>query len=324
MAGGRPGRTLKVLDVSYNGIRDMGPVSFCPNLQELYIAQNKIKSIKGLKHLKFLRKVDLGANRIRIMDEDELSGLVNLEELWLGKNKIEHIGGLQHLTKLRRLDVQSNRLTKIENLEALVDTLEELYLAHNGIDVEGALCESGLALPFTQLNTVDMSRNRLTDTSPFAHLTSLTDLWISGNDIATYEQVEHLRGLTALDVVYLEYNPVASEFEYRMKLAQIVPSLTQIDANMIGGAGYATSGDVRTGDNLVERMRLMQEEALQKAQLTEDRLREADARRNEEPADAGKAGAEANVKQADAAAMEQEMASVALEPQDTAKAEDSD
>jgi protein phosphatase 1 regulatory subunit 7 len=222
------------------------------------------------------------------------------------------------------LDVQSNRLTKIENLEALVDTLEELYLAHNGIDVEGALCESGLALPFTQLNTVDMSRNRLTDTSPFAHLTSLTDLWISGNDIATYEQVEHLRGLTALDVVYLEYNPVASEFEYRMKLAQIVPSLTQIDANMIGGAGYATSGDVRTGDNLVERMRLMQEEALQKAQLTEDRLREADARRNEEPADAGKAGAEANVKQADAAAMEQEMASVALEPQDTAKAEDSD
>lgn len=242
------------------------------------IAQNKIKSLKGLKELKLLRKIDLGANRIRVMDEDELSGLVNLEELWLGKNKIEHITGLSKLTKLRRLDVQSNRLTMIENLEAQVDTLEELYLSHNGIDVEGAKCESGLALPFTQLNTIDMSRNRLADTSPFAHLKSLSDLWISGNDIKTYDDIESLRGLTELDVVYLEYNPVASEFEYRKKLAEMIPSLTQIDANMIGGLaqhGYMSAGGGvgGSGGNLVERMRQMQEAAIQKA-LTEQDLEE--------------------------------------------------
>jgi hypothetical protein len=33
--GGIPGRLLRVLDISYNVIRDMGPVQFCPNLQEL-------------------------------------------------------------------------------------------------------------------------------------------------------------------------------------------------------------------------------------------------------------------------------------------------
>mmetsp|Transcript_2044 Transcript_2044/g.4432 ORF Transcript_2044/g.4432 Transcript_2044/m.4432 type:complete len:489 (+) Transcript_2044:112-1578(+) len=270
--GGLPGRNLRVLDMSYNVIRDMGPVSFCPNLQELYIAQNKIKSIKGLKQLKLLRKVDLGANRIRVIDGDELSGLDNLEELWLGKNKIEKIEGLSKLTKLRRLDVQSNRLTKIENLEAQVDTLEELYLSHNGIDVEGATCETGLALPFTQLNTIDMCRNRLTDTSPFGHLTSLTDLWISGNDIKTYDDIDHLRGLTQLDVVYLEYNPVASEFEYRKKLAELVPSLTQIDANLIKGHGYSMSMGGGNGGNLVERMRQMQEAAIQKAKIEEQKL----------------------------------------------------
>ena len=32
---GCPGSTLRVLDMSYNSIRDMQPVSFCPNLQEL-------------------------------------------------------------------------------------------------------------------------------------------------------------------------------------------------------------------------------------------------------------------------------------------------
>jgi len=268
-----------VLDISYNVIRDMGPVSFCPNLQELYIAQNKIKSIKGLKQLKLLRKIDLGANRIRVMEEEELSGLVNLEELWLGKNKIEHIGGLSKLTKLRRLDVQSNRLTKIEHLEAQVNTLEELYLAHNAIDIEGGKCETGLALQFTQLNTVDLTRNRLTDTSPFAHLTSLSDLWISGNDIKTFDDVEHLRGLTELDAVYLEYNPVASEFEYRKKIAALVPSLTQIDANMIGGLaqhGYMSVGG-GGGESLVERMRQMQDVAIRKAKLVETEGQEADA-----------------------------------------------
>jgi Leucine-rich repeat (LRR) protein len=49
----------------------------------------------GLGQLKYLRKLDLGANRIRDMDEKELSGLENLEELWIGKNKIEMIQGLE-------------------------------------------------------------------------------------------------------------------------------------------------------------------------------------------------------------------------------------
>ena len=33
--GGAPGISLKVLDISYNAIRDMQPVDFCPNLTEL-------------------------------------------------------------------------------------------------------------------------------------------------------------------------------------------------------------------------------------------------------------------------------------------------
>ena len=45
-----------------------------------------------------LRKLDLGANRMRVMEVDELSGLVNLEELWLGKNKIEKIQGLEKVS----------------------------------------------------------------------------------------------------------------------------------------------------------------------------------------------------------------------------------
>jgi protein phosphatase 1 regulatory subunit 7 len=263
--GGAPGATLRVLDMSYNVIRSMEPVKFCPHLTELYLANNKIKSMAGLGGLSSLRKIDLGANRIRVMDIQELSGLVNLEELWLGKNKIEEIQGLEKLTKLRRLDVQSNRLVKVTNLTTQVDTLEELYLAHNGINDDGAAQATGLALHFTQLSTLDLSKNCLTTTLPFSHLTSLDDLWLSSNKICTFDAVEPLGALTSLEEVYLEYNPVADEFEYRKKLKEIIPSLIKIDANMIGASGdLPAGGQAMTKE---EELRRIQEQVVERARL---------------------------------------------------------
>jgi protein phosphatase 1 regulatory subunit 7 len=66
----------------------------------LDLANNKLKSMTGISSLVHLKKIDLGANRIRIMDEKELAGLVHLEELWLGKNKIEEIRGLETVRSL--------------------------------------------------------------------------------------------------------------------------------------------------------------------------------------------------------------------------------
>ncbi len=237
----------------------------------LDLANNKIKSIQGLSSLVHLRKIDLGANRIRKMDESELSGLVNLEELWLGKNKIEKIEGISSLKKLRRLDVQSNRLTSIEGLTGQIDSLEELYLARNGIDDEGAMKEGGLQLQFTNLTTIDLSKNRLKTCRPFAHLDSLNDLWLSENEIGTFEDVEHLSRLGTRDgaeltEVYFEHNPIYKDFEYRKKLKEIIPSLVQIDANIIGATGYG-SVPVSTSspEYMMEQMRLLQEKAIAKA-----------------------------------------------------------
>jgi len=224
----------------------------------------------GLKGLRFLKKIDLGANRIRFMDEDQLSGLVNLEELWLGKNKIEQIRGLEKLVKLRRLDVQSNRLTVVEGLSSQKDTLEELYLAHNGITNEGASTPTGLAQNFQVLNVLDLSRNRLTNTAPFAHMKTLEELWLSGNKISTFDDVQPLSNLGEnLETVYLEYNPLQEDPLYRKKLAELIPSLTQIDATMIGGlamhgipAPNLNRGPVETDE---QRLRRMQEMVIEKA-----------------------------------------------------------
>jgi len=159
--------------------------------------------------------------------------------------------------------------------------LEELYLAHNGINDEGAAEATGLALPFTKLTTLDLSRNCLTTTLPFAHLTSLEDLWLSGNKIATFQAVEPLSILgtregACLEELYLEYNPVADEFEYRKKLKEIIPSLTKIDANMIAGGAYG--GMMSGGQALTreEEVRRIQEQVLERARAESEQDMEGD------------------------------------------------
>jgi protein phosphatase 1 regulatory subunit 7 len=265
------GESLKTLDMSYNVIRSMEPVKFCTNLTELYLANNKLKSLQGLQNLTSLRKIDLGANRIRVMDANELSGLINLEELWLGKNKIEKIQGLEKLKKLRRLDIQSNRLTSIENLTSPVDSLEELYLAHNGIDDAGAMQATGLGLQFTELTTLDLSKNRITTCKPFVHLNTINELWLSSNNIASFQDIEPISVLgtrdgACLTEVYMEYNPIYEDFEYRKKLKELIPSLIQIDANVIGATGHGSAiARTMTPEAKLQQMKLLQEKALERA-----------------------------------------------------------
>ena len=67
---------------------------------------------------------------------------------------------------------------------------------------------------------------------------SVEDLWLSGNKISSFDQIEPISHLgsregACLETIYLEYNPVANEFDYRKKLASMIPSLKQIDADMI-------------------------------------------------------------------------------------------
>mmetsp|Transcript_27795 Transcript_27795/g.75616 ORF Transcript_27795/g.75616 Transcript_27795/m.75616 type:complete len:467 (-) Transcript_27795:169-1569(-) len=293
--------TLQILDMSYNVIRSMSPLLQCngETLTELYLANNKLKEISGIKHLKNLRKLDLGANKIRVLNGDEFSGLINLEELWVGKNKIVTLDGMQCLRKLRRLDVQSNRLTSVSDedgqcyLNSQRETLEELYLGHNGLDDEGISGLISLAgrgdstFVFPKLNVLDLSRNRLTNTASlvvdpknndaFAEWPMLEELWLSGNAMENFEAVYPLKEaseknlLPQLETLYLEYNAVAKDFEYRKKLAEFIPTLEQIDATKIRGHG---SLPMRLGNGIVgsteERLRQLQAAAIQRAKGQEE------------------------------------------------------
>ena len=250
-----------------------------------------------------LQKLDLGANRIRSIG-NALKGLDSLTELWLGKNKIEHLQGFEHLHGLRRLDVQSNRLTELpaEQFAAVSPTLEELYLAHNGLTDAGGLVEHA----FPELIQLDISRNQFTSLNALGKTATsfpvLEELWCSGNAIADWDEIKECVHLTALETIYLEYNPLqTTDPLYRKTLAQLLPQLKQIDATMINAPSVVgLNGLVRHAGNNnnnmtmmtdAERLRQYQEMALQRAQQEEERRFLEEQQAKEDDSDDSAAGA---------------------------------
>ncbi|KAF0772762.1 hypothetical protein AaE_002245 [Aphanomyces astaci] len=208
-----------VLDLSFNEIRVIPDLSHLTQLQELYVANNKLTHITGIAALSTLKKLDLGANRIRVIEG--LDNLYDLEQLWLGKNKITQIQvcmfassrtlptsmapcmGLEALAKLKIISVQSNRLVSIENLDANAN-LQEVYLSHNGIAAIQNISH------LSKLLILDLGANRIPRIPDMASLQSLEDLWLNDNQVATFDDLVHLTSTTSLQTLYLERNPLAS------------------------------------------------------------------------------------------------------------------
>ena len=64
-------------------------------------------------------------------------------------------------------------------------------------------------------------------------------------------------------------NPLADDYEYRTRIKRMMPSLEQIDADRVGFDpnlfGRGGNGGSGSGNNLAERMREMQELAVERA-----------------------------------------------------------
>lgn len=66
--------------------------------------------------------------------DNSLAVLVNLIQLSLSTNQIEKITNLNGLESLKILSLGRNSIKKIEGLDAVAGTLEELWLSYNQIE----------------------------------------------------------------------------------------------------------------------------------------------------------------------------------------------
>jgi Leucine-rich repeat (LRR) protein len=130
---------LKVLTLINQGITDMEGLDKVHQVEQIWLNENLIETIKGLDKIgRSLRELYLGNNRIKRIRG--LDSLVCLEKLWLDENRIESIAeagtgsnGLNNLVRLKELNLASNKIESIGmSLDGLI-SLEELNISNNKI-----------------------------------------------------------------------------------------------------------------------------------------------------------------------------------------------
>jgi len=196
-------KSLSNLILSYCSLESIPTqIKYFPNLKELQLAENKIKSeniapeIANLKELEILSfyKNDLTFLPVWIFE------LNQLEELDLYYNTIEIVPQeIGQLKKLERLYLANNRLYNIPDEIGKLAHLKELYLKHNRISyLPNTLCKlekitdfhindnyiqgfPECILAFKQLRDLDISNNEIHSIpSELLDLEKLKLLWMRG------------------------------------------------------------------------------------------------------------------------------------------------
>lgn len=137
-----------------------------------------------------------------------LIGLKNCERLALSTNNIDRIISLGGLTKLKILSLGRNLIKKIEKLEDIAGSLEELWISYN------------------QISTLD----------GLSACSNLTTLYISNNLIKQWSELDKLACLPNLRDVLFVGNPIYDEMpreQARIEVLKRLPQVAKIDGDMV-------------------------------------------------------------------------------------------
>ncbi|KAB0797932.1 hypothetical protein PPYR_08925 [Photinus pyralis] len=205
--------TLKMMDISYNGIERIFPGT--------------------LRYLRQLRKLYVQKNSIGELDEASLVELPNLEVLDLRSNQIEHVEAVAflHASRLRELNLAENRLgilsddvfnkvAHMKKLDLSRNQLSEISytVLRNTKDLQIANVSFNLLSKFPdciqgmkQLRVLDLTNNKLLNinSTTLKSLSALFELRISKNLIP--EIKTNLFGnLPSLKLIYLDNNELVT------------------------------------------------------------------------------------------------------------------
>ena len=165
-------------------------------LTELEARDMQITRLTGLEYAINLRSLNLSDNDIT--DLSPLAALTKLEYLLLQGNPIHDLAPLANLTQLKHLKLRGAPIFDLTPLARLT-SLEELVLERCGItDIT--------PLAVLSLHELWLWDNLVTDLSPLANMTTLTQLDLGSNRIS---DISLLRNLTNLTVLKISENQIS-------------------------------------------------------------------------------------------------------------------
>ncbi|XP_031637306.1 uncharacterized protein LOC116349845 [Contarinia nasturtii] len=133
--------SLTVLLLGKNRITDIsGVIGVKMTLRVLDLHGNKISSItQKICQLQQLKSLNLAANNLRQIHDDDFKGLTQLKELNIKRNRIKKINGFDDLQALERLWMCHNEIEKVAHLSCLrkLMNLREITIENNPISLGG-------------------------------------------------------------------------------------------------------------------------------------------------------------------------------------------
>ncbi|XP_054706496.1 dynein axonemal light chain 1-like [Uloborus diversus] len=138
-----------------------------------------------------------------------LGTLSNCEKLSLSTNMIDKLTNLNALSKIKILSVGRNNLKSLNGVEAVAETLEELWASYNSVDKLKPVSN------LKNLRVFHLANNTLKDINELKNLADLKNL----GDLV-------LKGC-ALETILGE--------NYRTKVSEVLPQLKKLDGVAFGG-----------------------------------------------------------------------------------------
>ncbi|XP_016841506.3 toll-like receptor 6 [Nasonia vitripennis] len=110
---------LSLLALNYNLIESIHPDAFknCSSIQDLQLSGNNLEAVPAaLRDMGILKMLDLGENRLRVLERSSFEGLSSLYGLRLMNNYVENLtqDALAELPALQILNLARNRIERLE------------------------------------------------------------------------------------------------------------------------------------------------------------------------------------------------------------------
>lgn len=235
--------TLNVSDVnlSNNAIVDISGLNSDSQLTKLNLSNNKIVDLSPLSSLPILNTLDVSNNNKQVSaggyDLSPLANLVTLENLNLSNDNVKNIAPLENLDAMVNINLNSNGIQDISGLENM-SLLENLSLANNYL-----ISDISVIKNLENVDSIDLSGNKVRDLSPLANLTKLTSLNLGYNNIS---DVTPLQDLTQLEELELNDNSITDVYPL-MTLTNLntlyIKDNGKIDTTPLGNLGNLSHKD---------------------------------------------------------------------------------
>lgn len=126
---------LYSLEVKYNQIEDLTPISHLTQLTELNLSNNRISDLSPLASLPELTKLIVQYNELK--DISPLAGLPKLENLYINRNEISDLSPLVSIASLKYADVTANYIdVKAAMNQSAIASLEQRQVTLLGIEAQ--------------------------------------------------------------------------------------------------------------------------------------------------------------------------------------------